>query len=47
MTPDRSKIINGHYITEHYWVGKMVVYIDHNATDMTFEQACAWAESQS
>jgi hypothetical protein len=39
MTPERSKIINGHKINEYYWAGEFVVYIDNGLTTMSFEEA--------
>lgn len=41
MTPDRRTIVNGKKVEEYYWAGKMVVYIDNHAIDMTFEEAVA------
>lgn len=40
MSPDRVKVIDDHKVEEFYWAGKMVVYIDNQLTDETFERAC-------
>lgn len=41
MTPDRKKTVNGHTVTEYYWNGQMVVYVDSRKDERTFEQALA------
>lgn len=47
MTPERSKIINGHLVEEYYWCGGMVVYIDHHNVNLDFESACAKLENEN
>lgn len=44
MTPDRKKTINGVTVTEYYWAGDMVVYIDNRASGMTFDGAVKMLE---
>lgn len=41
MTPSKTKTINGQLVEEFWWAGKYVVYIDHHATEETFNQAVA------
>ena len=41
MTPERSTSINGRRIDEFYWHGEMVVYIDHRATEESYDDAVA------
>lgn len=41
MSPDRKIVIGGKLVEEYYWAGKMVVYIDHYATEETYEEAVA------
>lgn len=40
MTPDRKTIIDDRKVEEFYWGGRMVVYIDNQKTDETYEAAC-------
>lgn len=44
MSPDRREIVNGVLIEQYYWAGKMVVYVDHYISNLTFEQAVAEAK---
>ena len=44
MTPDRKKVVNGITVTEYYWAGEMVVYIDNRASGMTFDGAVKMLE---
>jgi len=37
MTPDKKKTINGHKVEQFYWGGKDVVYIDHRATQLKYD----------
>lgn len=39
MSPERKTTIGKVLIEEYYWGGRMVVYVDHYATDETFDQA--------
>ncbi len=39
MMPDRKVIVNKKLIEEYYWGGKMVVYIDHFSSDLTYDDA--------
>ena len=40
MRPERRSVVDGQQVEEYYWAGKMVVYVDHHATDESFEAAC-------
>ena len=40
MTPERKKIIANTIITEYYWAGDFVVYVNNKITDKTFNEAC-------
>lgn len=40
MIPERQEIIGNVKVAEYEWGRKMVVYIDNQDTDETFEQAC-------
>jgi len=40
MSPERKTEIKSHIITEYYWNGKFVVYVDNYLTPETFENAC-------
>lgn len=40
MSPDREVVIGGRTITEYYWAGEMVVYVNGRLSGMTFEMAC-------
>ena len=40
MNAERSVIINDTKISEYWWAGKMVVYIDNCASELSFENAC-------
>jgi len=31
MSPDKKKLVCGHKITQYYWSGKDVVYLDNRA----------------
>lgn len=46
MEPERIKIVNSFIIREYYWAGKYIVFVDNNRSNMTFEQACDWANRQ-
>ncbi len=46
MTPDRKQIVNYKKIEEYYWNGRMVVYVDNQATDETFQQAVERAKQE-
>lgn len=43
MSPERKTEINGHTITEYYWAGDMVVYVNGRLSPMTYSAACEWA----
>ena len=45
MTPVRADNINGHEIDEHVWGRDMVVYLDFNRWDGSYESAIRWAET--
>ena len=48
MTPERKhRAANGALVEEYYWGGKLVVYIDHHATEQTYSEACAFVDSQA
>lgn len=47
MSPDRKKLVNGKTVTEYYWAGEMVVYIDNRASGVTFDGAVAMLEEQA
>jgi hypothetical protein len=44
MNPIRSESINGHEIDEFVWGRGVVVYVDFQRWDASFEGACAWAK---
>lgn len=37
MTPERKTYVDGHLVEEFYWNGKMVVYVDHRATELSYD----------
>jgi len=39
MSPEREAVINDHKVQEYYWAGEMVVYVDYQLTEETFEEA--------
>ncbi len=39
MSPERKCTVNGKLIEEYYWGGKMVVYVDHHAVEVTYAEA--------
>jgi len=39
MGPRRKAIIGDRLITEYYWAGKMVTYVNHRKTDELFDEA--------
>ena len=45
VTPDRKCIVNGHKVTEYYWAGRMVTYVDNRASELSYEDAVAAAKS--
>jgi hypothetical protein len=47
MSPDRKKTINGVTVTEYYWAGEMVVYIDNRASGMSFDGAVKMLEDRA
>ena len=47
MSPERQTTVNGHQITEYYWAGVMVVYVDHKLTKESYEQAIARLEDSN
>ncbi|UQN44850.1 hypothetical protein [Agarivorans sp. B2Z047] len=42
MRPIRKEIINGTVVSEFYYAGQIVVYIDHERTSMSFSEAKAY-----
>ena len=42
MGPERSTVINGHKVEEHYWdkIKRWIVYVDSVPTKETYEQVC-------
>jgi hypothetical protein len=47
MRPDRSETINGHLVEEFAWHRDMVVYVDHNRWDASYESGLRWAAEHS
>lgn len=47
MSPEKKKIINGYLVEEYWWAGKLVVYIDHHATEETYDEACNRLETET
>lgn len=47
MTPERKKTIDGTKVEEFYWAGKMVVYIDNQRTDESYDAACKRLEAEA
>ncbi len=47
MSPERKCWINGKLIEEYYWSRQMVVYVDHHAVDLTYEEAVEAAKSET
>ena len=45
MDAERSVIINGTKISEYWWAGELVVYINNRASDLSFEDACEGAKN--
>lgn len=43
MNADRAETINGHLVEEYAWHRDMVVYVDFNRWDASYESACRWA----
>lgn len=39
MQPEREQRYNKHLIQEYYWNGKMVVYVDHHLSQLSFGDA--------
>lgn len=39
MAPNRSKTVNGHKIEQYLFDGDQVVYVDGDATTITFDEA--------
>ena len=40
MDSQRTETINGIKVEEYYWNGKVVVYVDNQKVEGTFEDAC-------
>ena len=45
MDAERSAVINGTKISEYWWAGKLVVYINNRASELSFEDACEGAKN--
>ena len=41
MKAERKKIVNGKTIEEFYWAGRLVVYVDNNLKNGTFDEISA------
>jgi hypothetical protein len=41
MTPERQATIAGVTVKEFYWAGDMVVYVNNQHVEDTFDHACA------
>lgn len=39
MTPNRRETCKGVKVEQYWWAGKNVVYLDHFATNYTFDRA--------
>lgn len=39
MDPERKIKINGHDIEEYWWAGELIVYIDYQLFNGTYEEA--------
>jgi len=45
MDAERKVTINGNKISEYWWAGKFIVYINNRASDLSFESACERAKN--